>query len=443
MYKAIGRVYPLSRRLLALVVLFILSLCAFVVLTDSEAQAKEHDGSSPQTLQQYPSNKMGGAVEEKATGRSPSESTPIKPLPSSEETQITPPAGPAPPTVPPPATIPQPEPPYHYEPAIPADATPQPKHAPTPQPKPGLKEPTLHYESYYEPGMLVDFDPPDEISADPALLVYYHNSSAPKTAGLVSETSLAPPRTGGTEETSVQAKVTPPSVGQGGASATAAPELLPATLKENNPAENSSLHVPPVQPPATPANVWPTPVSASSPTNVAPANVAPAKQQPSLTATYQKVPATVPQSEPSYQRSADAMPREASSSKGVVDSYVAGTTKTFKGAAATNPRAPLTGVSSAERPPADDSAQSPSKGNTTSVVPSSPLTSPEGSDFYQQFGGGSVGASLSSGVGFAPLLLGLLISVMLLCRRDGRSWQLSWYLPKPTSVLLLPLERPG
>jgi len=291
--------------------------------------------------------------------------------------------------------------------------------------------------------MLVDFDPPDEISADPALLVYYHNSSAPKTAGLVSETSLAPPRTGGTEETSVQAKVTPPSVGQGGASATAAPELLPATLKENNPAENSSLHVPPVQPPATPANVWPTPVSASSPTNVAPANVAPAKQQPSLTATYQKVPATVPQSEPSYQRSADAMPREASSSKGVVDSYVAGTTKTFKGAAATNPRAPLTGVSSAERPPADDSAQSPSKGNTTSVVPSSPLTSPEGSDFYQQFGGASVGASLSSGVGFAPLLLGLLISVMLLCRRDGRSWQLSWYLPKPTSVLLLPLERPG
>ena len=145
-------------------------------------------------------------------------------------------------------------------------------------------------------------------------------------------------------------------------------------------------------------------------------------------------------------------PREASSSKGVVDSYVAGTTKTFKGAAVSNPRAPLTGVSSAtERPPVqqpppanDASAQSPSKGNTTSVVPSSPLTSPEGSDFYQQFGGGSVGASLSSGVGFAPLLLGLLISVvMLLCRGDGRSWQLSWYLPKPTSVLLLPLERPG
>src|SRR5215204_5288803 len=115
MYKAIGRVYPLSRRLLALVVLFILSLCAFVVLTDSEAQAKEHDGSSPQTLQQYPSNKMGGAVEEKATGRSPSsegrspsESTPVKPLPSSEKTQtpqpkhtLTPPTAAAPPTVPP------------------------------------------------------------------------------------------------------------------------------------------------------------------------------------------------------------------------------------------------------------------------------------------------------------------------------------------------------
>ena len=454
LHKAIRQLHPLCWRPLGLLLLFILSLSAFVVLADSEVQAKERDGFSPQNSQQPPPVKTVGAVEETAaTGRSPTESTPIKPLPSSEKTQtpqpkhtLTPPAAPAPPTFPPPATTPppepapQPEPAPHYEPAIPADATPQPKHAPTPQPKPGLKEPTLHYE----PGMLVDFDPPDEISADPALIVYYHNSSAPKTAGLVSETSLAPPRTGGTEETSVQAKVTPPSVGQGGASATAAPELLPATLKENNPAENSSLHVPPVQPPATPANVWPTPVSASSPTNVAPANVAPAMQQPSLTATYQKVPATVPQSEPSYPRSADAMTlRKASSSKGVVDSYVAGTAAPLKVLAVTNPRAPLTGVSSAERPPADDNTQSPSKGSTTSVVPSSPLTSPESSHFYQQFGGASVGASVSSGVGFAPLLLGLLISVMLLCRGDGRSWQLSWYLPKPTSVLLLPLERPG
>jgi len=289
--------------------------------------------------------------------------------------------------------------------------------------------------------MLVDFDTPDEISTDPALIVYHHNSSAPKTAGLVSETSRAPPRTGGAEETSVQAKATPPSVGPGVAPATAAPELLPATPEENSPEENISPHA---QPPATPANVWPTPVSASSPTNVAPANVAPAKQQPSLTATYQKVPASITQSAPSYQRSAEVMPHKASSSKGVVDSYVAGTTNTFKGAAVSNPRAPITGVSSAERPPANnDSAQSPSKGNTTSVVSSSPLTSQEGSHLYQQFGVGSVGASVSSGVGFAPLLLGLLISVMLLCRRDGRSWQLSWQIPKPTSVLLLPLERPG
>jgi hypothetical protein len=449
LYKAIGRVYPLSRRLLALVVLFILSFGAFVVLADSEAQAKEHDGSSPQNPQQPPPIKTVGAVEETAaTGRSPTESTPVKPLPSSEETQVTPPAGPAPPTVPPPATIPQPEPapppgpPYHYEPTIPTEATPQPKRTPTPQPKPGLKKPTLHYESYYEPGMLVDFDPPTEISADPALIVYYHNSSAPKTTGLVSETSLTAPTTGGAEETSVQAKATPPSVGPGVAPVTAAPEL-PATLEEYSPAENISPHA---QLPATPANVRPAPVSASSPTNVAPANVAPAKQQPSLTATYQKVPASITQSAPSYPRSADAMTlREASSSKGVVNSYVAGTAKTFKGAAVSNPRAPLTGVSSAaERPPADDSAQSYSTGgNTASVVPSSPLTSPESSHFYQQFGGASVGASVSSGVGFAPLLLGLLISVMLLCRRDGRSWQLSWYLPKPTSVLLLPLERPG
>ena len=111
LYKAIGRVYPLSRRLLALVVLFILSFGALVVLADSEVQAKEHDGFSPQNPQQPPPIKTVGAVEETAaTGRSPTESTPVKPLPSSEETQVTPPAGPAPPTVPPPATKPQPEP---------------------------------------------------------------------------------------------------------------------------------------------------------------------------------------------------------------------------------------------------------------------------------------------------------------------------------------------
>ena len=148
-------------------------------------------------------------------------------------------------------------------------------------------------------------------------------------------------------------------------------------------------------------------------------------------------------------------PREASSSKGVVNSFPTSVTKTFKGPAVTNLRAPLTGVSSAERPPAerppaqqpppanDDSAQSPSEGSSTSVVPASPLTSPEDSHFYQRSGGASMGASVNSGVNFAPLLLALLFSVIVLFRRDGRFWHLSWYLPKPTSVLLLPLERPG
>ena len=142
--------------------------------------------------------------------------------------------------------------------------------------------------------------------------------------------------------------------------------------------------------------------------------------------------------------------REASSSKGVVRNFPASVAKTFKGAAVSNPRAPLTGVSSAERPPVqqpppanDDSAQSPSEGNSTSIVPASPLTSPEDSHFYQRSGGASMGASVNSGVNFAPLLLALLFTVIVLFRRDGRFWHLSWYLPKPKSVLLLPLERPG
>ena len=62
------------------------------------------------------------------------------------------------------------------------------------------------------------------------------------------------------------------------------------------------------------------------------------------------------------------------------------------------------------------------------------------SSFFSVAGGGQVGAG---GGGLGVLLLGVLAAVLILVRRDG---SLSWIfgeLPKPTSALLMPLERPG
>jgi hypothetical protein len=51
---------------------------------------------------------------------------------------------------------------------------------------------------------------------------------------------------------------------------------------------------------------------------------------------------------------------------------------------------------------------------------------------------------LGTGGGFAPLLVGILaLLVAILLRRDFRTYLVSCDLPKPSSALLGPLERPG
>jgi hypothetical protein len=50
---------------------------------------------------------------------------------------------------------------------------------------------------------------------------------------------------------------------------------------------------------------------------------------------------------------------------------------------------------------------------------------------------------LGTGGGFAPLLVGILALAVVLLRRDFRTYLVSCELPKPSSALLLPLERPG
>jgi hypothetical protein len=68
-----------------------------------------------------------------------------------------------------------------------------------------------------------------------------------------------------------------------------------------------------------------------------------------------------------------------------------------------------------------------------------PMPEPGDSPFLSLPGTGQVG----SGGGLGLLLLGVLASGLILLRRDGPLSWITYELPKPTSALLLPLERPG
>ena len=92
--------------------------------------------------------------------------------------------------------------------------------------------------------------------------------------------------------------------------------------------------------------------------------------------------------------------------------------------------------------PSGEAAQSSSEGTAPDplvpLVP--PMPSPLGdSPFFSLPGTMQVG----SGGGLGLLLLGVLASGLILLRRDGPLSWITYELPKPTSALLLPLERPG
>jgi hypothetical protein len=51
---------------------------------------------------------------------------------------------------------------------------------------------------------------------------------------------------------------------------------------------------------------------------------------------------------------------------------------------------------------------------------------------------------LSAGGGVAPLLVGIVaFLIVILTRRDFRTYLIACEMPKPSSALLRPLERPG
>ena len=90
--------------------------------------------------------------------------------------------------------------------------------------------------------------------------------------------------------------------------------------------------------------------------------------------------------------------------------------------------------------PSDEATHSSSGGAPAPLEPLFPPMSPSGdSSFFSLSGVGQAGP----GGGLVLLLLGVLASGLILLRRDGPLSWTSCEMPKPSSALLLPLERPG
>ena len=78
---------------------------------------------------------------------------------------------------------------------------------------------------------------------------------------------------------------------------------------------------------------------------------------------------------------------------------------------------------------------------TPQQQPAPPLAPPMGGSSFSL--SVDIGGQAEPGGGAAPLLVGILASVLVLRRHDCWKYLASCDLPKPSSALLLPLERPG
>ena len=134
------------------------------------------------------------------------------------------------------------------------------------------------------------------------------------------------------------------------------------------------------------------------------------------------------------------LPSFAAASRSAVDEALTQTHKTFSETVA-SALGTLESWTAGWLPSGEAAAQSASEGAAPDpLVPLVPPMSPLGdSSFFSLPGTMQVG----SGGGLGLLLLGVLASGLLLLRRDGPLSWISYELPRPTSALLLPLERPG
>jgi hypothetical protein len=439
--------------------MLVLCLVTFVVLAGGEAWAAEQPSQTTQPGTVQTTTTINGKVTEPVAGvtppvetpsvKTPPVKTPPVETPSAEKPLTEKPAPPPPPTTEetPPAEEPS------SPPVEPAPSTPEPEPAPQPAPQWFAvlttdgeiveSDPVFTSWSVTDFGRVLEPEPmpnasPDVIDpapapAEPAVPDW---EDAPPPGDMAPEPVLpvlgpaaaseqVPPDSGlaGLVRGLVADPVAPRGDGGG-------PLPQSTLLKEIKEAPTTAL-----------ATALATTLSGTGPDSAAPANNAPANNvAPAASLTPSAPTPTVPASV------GGALGLPSSLGATAVGAAVGTAVETVRSAAASVATEVLgtlaggsPGLSSTNSTDGTQEDQ-PSEGSPPQQAPAPPLTPVGGSSFSPSTGGGQLG----TGGSFAPLLVGILaLLATSLLRRDFRTYLISCELPKPSSALLGPLERPG
>ena len=172
-----------------------------------------------------------------------------------------------------------------------------------------------------------------------------------------------------------------------------------------------------------------------------PATAAPVGPSPSVVDRRSPAPVPVVPKPPIPGSAVMEPPREASLLLSGLEAAASSAVETLQGAASVATGAAV-GVSEALATGDGDSTGAPpgEAEETSQEAPPPPLPSPAplGGSSFSLSGAGQIGTG-----GVVPLLMGILAAGLILLRPTGRLSWASCELPKPSSALLLPLERPG
>ena len=433
------------RRSLALLVVLVLCLSA-LVLAANEAWAKEQ----PAKEQPSPAAQQGPA-EGKNTpnGQGNGQGEPVRGTPT---TPVTLPPAQGPPAVTPPVQ----KPPVENAPPPPKSETPPPAEKPSSpplDPVPSTPKPDPAPQPTPQPVPQAGAGGEEDVESDPV-----PNTSQPPMTGSDRVIEPEPVRTASPgildeiedighdlARAPVSAPATPAAADEGHAAGPAPDPVLPlpapvAAAKQVLPAASKGLATlvrgllaePAAEPATAPIAPWGDGGPLTTFTNSIPAAAVVAAAVPAAPV----VGEALRLSAKPVTRAAGAL----DSAVGTVQSAAASAAASVASATAEVFRT-LTG-GSAGTPSSDATSgnqQAPSDG--TPQDPIAPLVPPLGDSLFSPFTGA---AGQLAGGGIAPLLVGILaLLTVSLTRRDFRTYLIACEMPKPSSALLRPLERPG
>jgi hypothetical protein len=401
---------PRSHNILALATMLILCLVTFFVVAGGEAWAAEQPSQTTQPGMVQSTMTTNGKVAEPATGVTPPVELPPVETPPAEESSPPPPSNeetppaeePSPPPVEPAPSVPEPEP----EPA------PQPTSQPAPQ----------WFAVVVTDGEIVESEP----------VVTSWTTPEPEQAPDVAYPALGSAAPVGDSGSYV------PSTSADDSWPTGSPveeDAMPTEQGASDPVVGSVAASDPVAAPES-ATLLPESVRGLVSESVISRGTDP---QPAPAVFKQ---ATAAATVPALVKGATRLPSSLDTTAATAVSSAVGTVRNAVATAAASVAAEVLGTLTGGSPSnssTNGSQEQPSEG--TPQPASAPLAPPVGGGQFSLSMGS--GGNVGPGGGFAPVLLGMLALAAILLKRDFRTYLVSCEMPKPSSALLLPLERPG